>query len=86
MADRSPLLTRESKSYIESNIIGTFNILEIAKSLEVNHLLMASTSSVYGANERMPFNEIETDTFNRIQPRKLMNLWLIRMLIYGIYL
>ena len=51
------------KSYIESNIIGTFNILEIAKSLEVNHLLMASTSSVYGANERMPFNEIEkTDT------------------------
>ena len=45
------------RAYIESNILGTFNILEIANSLNVKHLLMASTSSVYGANEAMPFNE-----------------------------
>ncbi len=45
------------RAYIESNILGTFNILEIANSLNVKHLLMASTSSVYGANEVMPFNE-----------------------------
>lgn len=45
------------RAYIESNILGTFNILEISKSLNVKHLLMASTSSVYGANEAMPFNE-----------------------------
>ncbi len=51
------------RAYIESNIIGTFNVMEIARSLKVKHLLMASTSSVYGANEVMPFNEKEiTDT------------------------
>lgn len=51
------------RAYIESNIIGTFNVMEIARSLQVKHLLMASTSSVYGANEVIPFNEKEkTDT------------------------
>ncbi|SFR06069.1 GDP-mannose 4,6-dehydratase [Poseidonocella sedimentorum] len=47
------------RAYIESNIVGTFNILEAARRLEVKHLLMASTSSVYGANEDMPFIESE---------------------------
>ena len=51
------------RAYIDSNIIGTFNIMEIARKYEVKHLLMASTSSVYGANSKMPFTEIEkTDT------------------------
>lgn len=47
------------RAYLDSNIIGTFNLLEIARELEVGHLLMASTSSVYGANEEMPFREID---------------------------
>lgn len=47
------------RSYIDSNILGTFNVMEAARSLNVQHLLMASTSSVYGANEVMPFNEKE---------------------------
>jgi UDP-glucuronate 4-epimerase len=51
------------RSYINSNIIGTFNIMEVARKLNVKHLLLASTSSVYGANSKMPFTEIEkTDT------------------------
>ena len=45
------------RSYINSNIVGTFNVMEIAKKLKVKHLLMASTSSVYGANTNMPFDE-----------------------------
>ena len=45
------------RAYIDSNIVGTFNILEAAKNINVRHLLMASTSSVYGANTKMPFNE-----------------------------
>ncbi len=45
------------RSYIDSNIIGTFNLLEIIKNLNLNHFLMASTSSVYGANEILPFVE-----------------------------
>ena len=47
------------RSYINSNILGTFNIMEIAREIKVKHLLMASTSSVYGANNIMPFKEIE---------------------------
>lgn len=47
------------RAYIDSNIVGTFNVMEAARKLEVEHLLMASTSSVYGANEDMPFTEIE---------------------------
>ena len=47
------------QSFINSNIIGSFNVLEIAKKCKVQHLLMASTSSVYGANTKMPFKEDE---------------------------
>lgn len=47
------------RSYLDSNVIGTFNVMEAARRLEVRHLLMASTSSVYGANEEMPFTETE---------------------------
>jgi len=44
-------------AYIDSNIIGTFNILEILKTYKVKHFLFSSTSSVYGSNEEMPFKE-----------------------------
>jgi len=47
------------RTYINSNIVGTFNVMEIARKQKVKHLLMASTSSVYGANSKMPFTEIE---------------------------
>lgn len=47
------------RAYIDSNVIGTLNVMDVAKRLEVDHLLMASTSSVYGANEEMPFVETE---------------------------
>lgn len=47
------------RAYIDSNVIGTFNVMEAAKRLGVQHLLMASTSSVYGANDDMPFKETE---------------------------
>ena len=46
-------------AYINSNIVGTFNVMEVARKLKVKHLLMASTSSVYGANSKMPFTENE---------------------------
>ena len=45
--------------YLDSNIIGTFNIIEISKKLNVKHLIMASSSSVYGANKKVPFREID---------------------------
>ncbi len=50
-------------SYVQSNLIGTFQILEMARKYNINHLLIASTSSVYGDNKVMPFNERQkTDT------------------------
>jgi UDP-glucuronate 4-epimerase len=49
----------EPRAYIDSNIVGSFNILELARAMPVEHLLMASTSSVYGANTEMPFDEKE---------------------------
>lgn len=47
------------RAYIETNITGTFNVMELARDHKVRHLLMASTSSVYGANEEMPFRETD---------------------------
>ena len=41
--------------YIESNINGFFNILEVAKQFKIKNLLYASSSSVYGNNSKMPF-------------------------------
>lgn len=45
------------RSYLESNLVGTFNVMECAREFAVAHLLMASTSSVYGANTQMPYSE-----------------------------
>ena len=47
------------RAYLDANVIGTFNVMEAARRLKVEHLLMASTSSVYGANEDMPFAETD---------------------------
>ena len=47
------------RAYLDANVIGTFNVMEAARRLKVQHLLMASTSSVYGGNEEMPFVETE---------------------------
>ena len=44
-------------SYVESNLIGTFHVLEIARKYKPDHLLMASTSSVYGSNKDYPLHE-----------------------------
>jgi UDP-glucuronate 4-epimerase len=49
----------QPRDYIDSNVIGTFNVMEVARRLKVQHLLMASTSSVYGANAAMPFAETD---------------------------
>ena len=47
------------RAYLDSNITGTFNVMEAAREASVRHLLMASTSSVYGANSEMPFDECQ---------------------------
>ncbi|PHQ96513.1 MAG: hypothetical protein COB40_08035 [Marinosulfonomonas sp.] len=47
------------ETYVNSNLIGTFRLLEAVRATPVKHLLMASTSSVYGANTKMPYAETD---------------------------
>jgi UDP-glucuronate 4-epimerase len=47
------------KAYVDSNLIGSWNVLELAKKVKPNHLLLASTSSIYGANPKIPFEETD---------------------------
>jgi len=48
---------KNPKAYVEANIMGFMNILEISKEINIKHLVYASSSSVYGANTSMPFSE-----------------------------
>ena len=51
------------EDYLSNNVIATFNLLELGKTLPLEHMIIASTSSVYGANKQMPFSETQvTDT------------------------
>ena len=45
--------------YLNSNIFGTFNIIKIAQKIKVKHLIIGSSSSVYGANKKIPFKETD---------------------------
>lgn len=45
------------RSYLESNLVGTFELLEAARWNPPQHMLLASTSSAYGANTEMPYRE-----------------------------
>jgi len=74
------------RSYLESNLVGTFNVLECAREFAVGHLLMASTSSVYGANPQMPYSEAQktdhpltfyaaTKKSNEIMAHSYAHLW-----------
>lgn len=47
----------EPRSYVRSNLIGTHEVLEAARACQPRHLMMASTSSAYGANDVMPYAE-----------------------------
>ncbi|RWX76644.1 NAD-dependent epimerase/dehydratase family protein [Neorhizobium lilium] len=47
------------KAYLDSNLVGSWNILEAARDIGVGHLMLASTSSVYGANPGIPFHETD---------------------------
>ena len=44
-------------AYVNSNIVGFTHILECCRKFQIKHLVYASTSSVYGANTKMPFSE-----------------------------
>ena len=47
------------RDYISSNVVGSFNVIELARQHSVQHLVLASTSSAYGANQKFPFEETD---------------------------
>ncbi len=47
------------RAYVEANLIGTFELLEAARTFPPQHMLLASSSSVYGANTKMPYAETD---------------------------
>jgi len=71
-------LPAEPHAYIDANIVGFMNILEGCRHHSVKHLVFASSSSVYGANTKMPFRYITTSTtLSRftLPPRRPMSSW-----------
>ena len=47
------------QSYLTSNVTGSYNIIELSERHKVKHLMLASTSSIYGANPTVPFRETD---------------------------
>ncbi|KQN04320.1 NAD-dependent epimerase/dehydratase family protein [Sphingomonas sp. Leaf25] len=47
------------RCYLESNIVGTFELLEAARAYPPQHMMLASTSSAFGANTQMPYRETD---------------------------
>ncbi|PDT40480.1 MULTISPECIES: NAD-dependent epimerase [Sinorhizobium] len=47
------------KAYVDANLLGSWNVLELARAIGPKHLMLASTSSIYGANEKIPFAEAD---------------------------
>ena len=45
--------------YVQSNVVGFVNILECCRNYKIKHLIYASSSSVYGANTKIPFSEVD---------------------------
>ena len=50
---------KEPSAYIQSNLLGFFNILEAVNRYEISNFIYASSSSVYGGNKNLPFSEIQ---------------------------
>ena len=77
---------KNPKKYLDSNINGFFNILELSKKYKIKKLIFASSSSVYGENIKFPLkenNQINPKNFYGLT-KKIMKKWRKYTLIYTI--
>ena len=58
---------REPQLYVETNVNGTMNVLELARDRQIKQFIFGSSSSVYGVNSKVPFSE-DDPIFNPISP------------------
>ncbi len=74
--------------YIDSNIIGFFNILEACRNFPVEHLLFASSSSIYGNQKKTPFStedNVDHPISLYAATKKATSLWRIHTAIFTIF-
>ena len=69
-AGRRALQPREPEPMSTSNLVGTFNVLELARAVQPKHLLLASTVSVYGGNTDVPFARERQDRLAAVALRR----------------
>lgn len=54
---------KNPETYVQSNLVGFFNVLNLSSKFKIKHFLFASTSSVYGSSKKFPLNEdLKTDS------------------------
>jgi len=53
----------QPQTYLDSNLVGTFNVLDVLRGVMPKHVLVASSSSVYGGNAKLPFAETDRTDF-----------------------
>lgn len=51
------------RAYVDTNVVGSFNVIELCREHSVKHVVLASTSSAYGANDHYPFVETDKASF-----------------------
>lgn len=51
------------KAYVDSNLVGFTNILECCRAIKIDHLIFASSSSVYGMNKKQPFSTLDNTDY-----------------------
>ena len=71
---------------MSTNIIGSFNLLQIIKDFKIDHLLLASTSSIYGANTELPFKEIQKTDIKFPPMLQQKNQWKLFLILIHIYM
>ena len=82
---RSKVFNKKSSAYIDANLVGFGNILELCKEIEIENFIYASSSSVYGGNKKVPFDEndsVDHPVSLYAATKKLMKQWLILTVIY----
>ena len=75
-------------TYMESNIMGFFQLLEVCRAFPVEHLVYASSSSVYGANDKIPFStkdQVDQPVSLYAATKNPMSCWHMPIVSYTIF-
>jgi UDP-glucuronate 4-epimerase len=69
------------QAYVQSNLVGFANVLEVCRHQQIEHLVYASSSSVYGGNTKLPFSELDKHIVICIRSQRLGYAFLLFMVL-----